>query len=65
MLDIKCNLDKRICDCEVGAENTETYREFIINGYAELGCDLNENLDEKTNRELNDMVDELDWLLSK
>lgn len=25
----KDNLDKRICDCEESAENTQTYREFI------------------------------------
>ena len=30
MLNIKDNLDKRICDCEEKATNKETYREFII-----------------------------------
>lgn len=25
----RANLDKRICDCDSLAENTETYREFI------------------------------------
>lgn len=69
MENIKENLDNRICDCLENATNTETYREFIINGWKELGCDLSEkeinDLSNKTNEELNDIVDELDWLLSK
>ena len=69
MISIKGNLDKRICDCEPGATNTETYREFIVNGYQSIGCDLTEkqiqHLDEASNKELNEIVDELDWLLEK
>lgn len=69
MENIKENLDNKICDCLENATNTETYREFIINGWKELGCDLSEkeinDLSNKTNEELNDIVDELDWLLSK
>lgn len=69
MENIKENLDKRICDCLKNATNTETYREFIINGYKELGCELSEekiqNLDKATNEELNDIVEELDYLLDK
>ena len=69
MLDIKNNLDNRICDCEEGATNTETYREFIVNGYKSLGCDLSDKqkkeLDYLTNEDLNEYVDELDWLLEK
>lgn len=69
MENIKENLDNRICDCLENATNTETYREFIINGWKELGYDLSEkeinDLSNKTNEELNDIVDELDWLLSK
>ena len=66
---IKDNLDTRICDCLEGATNTETYREFIIGGWEDLNMPLTEeekaSLDSKTNEELNNIVDELDWLLSK
>ena len=69
MENIKENLDNKICDCLENATNTETYREFIINGWKALGCDLSEkeiyDLSNKTNEELNDIVEELDWLLSK
>ena len=66
---IKDNLDNRICDCLENATNTETYREFIVNGYKYLGCDLSEedinDLSNKTNKELNGIVYELNWLLNK
>ena len=69
MEQIKGNLDKRICDCLDGATNTETYREFIINGYKEIGCGLTkekiDHLDNASNDELNKIVDELDYLLEK
>ena len=69
MENIKENLDNRICDCVEAATNTETWREFIINGWEELNMPLTEKekaaLDNKTNEELNDIVDELDWLLDK
>ena len=69
MENIKDNLDRRICDCLEGATNTETYKEFIINGWHELGYAFTEEeskiLYDKTNEELNFIVDELDWLLSK
>lgn len=69
MENIKDNLDKRICDCLEEATNTETYREFIVNGWAELDMPLTkqeiQELDSKTNEELNDIIDELDWLLDK
>lgn len=69
MEEIKGNLDNRICDCLEDATNTETYRQFIISGYKEIGCALSEQqekrLDKATNKELNDIVEELDWLLSK
>ena len=69
MENIKDNLDRRICDCLEGATNTETYKEFIVNGWKELGDTLTEKeiakLYTKTNEELNFIVDELDWLLSK
>jgi len=69
MENIKDNLDNRICDCLEGATNTETYKEFLINGWAEIGCPLSEkeitSLDEMSNEKLNDMIEELDWLLDK
>ena len=69
MENIKDNLDKRICDCLEGATNTETYKEFIVNSWKELGYEFEEEeiaaLYIKTNEELNFIVDELDWLLSK
>lgn len=69
MENIKDNLDRRICDCLEGATNTETYKEFIVNGWEYLGCNMTEeeiaSLYNKTNEELNDIVDELDWLLDK
>ena len=69
MENIKDNLDKRICDCLENATNTETYREFLINGWEMIGMPLTEteieSLDKMNNQELNDMIDELDWLLGK
>lgn len=69
MENIKDNLDRRICDCLEGATNTETYREFIVNGWDYLGYQMTDkeiaDLDTKDNEELNDIVDELDWLLDK
>lgn len=69
MENIKDNLDRRICDCLEGATNTETYREFIVNGFKDLGCNLSEkeiaDLDTMSNEGLNKMVEELDWLLNK
>ena len=69
MLNIKNNLDKRICDCLDNATNTQTYREFIINGWKELNMPLDDkeiqSIDLVSNEELNHMVEELNWLLSK
>ena len=69
MENIKDNLDRRICDCLEGAANTETYKEFIVNGWKELDYEFKEEeiaaLYTKTNEELNFIVEELDWLLSK
>ena len=69
MENIKDNLYRIICDCLENATNTETYKEFIVNGWKELSYELNEKeiaaLYTKTNEELNFIVDELDWLLSK
>lgn len=62
------DLDKRICDVEKEATNTETYREFIKGGSKELyGCDVvsDEKLDNASDEELTDMIEELNWLLWK
>ena len=70
MLNLRENLEKRICDCEEGATNTQTYLEFIIEGYKDIGCDLSESKIEylkskANNEELNDVLEEIEWLLSK
>lgn len=59
----KTDLDKRICDVEKGAENTQTYREFInacCDDFFEARYDLDNMSEEKLN-ELLDFVDELCW----
>lgn len=66
----KYQLDMRICDCEPGATNTQTYREFILEGYKYLGLYLGDSLkplrlEERDEYELNEMIEELDWLLDK
>lgn len=70
MIDIKTHLHERICDTEEGAENEWTWAEYIIWGYAALNDVISVDFIERvllkaTNEELNDMVEELDWLLSK
>lgn len=61
------DLDKRICDIEPNASNTETYREFIINSihyfYGENA--IIPNLDKMPESEINDIIDELDYLWEK
>lgn len=74
----KEDLDKRICDVEPNSTNTQTYREYIDWGYRflEIGDFVNESnektlyertadLDTKTDRDLTDIIEELDWLLEK
>lgn len=58
-------LDKRICDCEPDATNTQTYREFITNGYMEIFGVKDLCLDCCNEEQLNNMVEELDYLLEK
>ena len=69
MLNIKNNLDKRICDCLDNATNTQKHREFIIHGCEELNMPLDDkeiqSIDLVSNEELNHMIEELNWLLSK
>jgi len=72
------DLDKRICDVEPNSTNTQTYREYIDWGYRflEIGDFVNElnektlyertaDLDVKTDKDLTDIIEELDWLLEK
>ncbi len=74
----KEDLDKRICDVEPNSTNTQTYREYIDWGYRflEIGDFVNESnektlyertadLDVKTDKDLTDIIEELDWLLEK
>lgn len=67
MSDYKSKLDKRICDVEDGATNTETYREFIINSihhfYGEQA--IIPDLDKLPEEELEYLIDELDWFWEK
>lgn len=69
MLDLKNNLNKRICDCEE-AENTETYLEYIIWGYEYINCPLSKKqieyiCNDASNEELNDILEEIDYLVTK
>lgn len=70
MVDLKNNLNKRICDCEEGSENTETYLDFILRGYEYIGWSLNENQIEHlknnaSNEELNYVLEEVKYLVTK
>lgn len=71
------DLDKRICDIEPNAVNTQTYREYIDWGYRFLETgktdkasekDLRErtaDLNRMTDEELTNILEELNWLLEK
>lgn len=60
----KAQLDLRICDVEPNANNTETYREFIVNSEKEFEI-AHEDLDSMTDKELNKYIDFLDYLWEK
>lgn len=66
MTNYRDNLDKRICDVEEGATNTETYREFIVNsihhfyGNKAIIPDL-DNIPEEGLEQLIDELDEFWW----
>lgn len=63
----KEDLDKRICDVEKKATNTETYREFIINSIHYFYGEKTPipNFDKISKEELNDIIEELDYLWEK
>lgn len=70
MIDLKNNLNKRICDCEEGSKNTETYLEYIIWGYKYINCPLSEKqikyiCNDASNEELNNVLEEIDYLVTK
>lgn len=60
-VDLKINLDNRICDCEKDANNTLTYREFIR--FTEKDFGLREanldDMDEETLQKYLEFLDEL------
>lgn len=60
----KENLDKRICDIEIGTTNTQTYREFIIESENEFEIE-HKDLDFMNESDLNRYLDFLDELWYK
>ena len=60
----KEDLDKRICDVEEGAQNIQTYREFIRQSEEEFEM-IHAPLDAMTETELNRHLDFLDYLWTK
>lgn len=59
----KSDLDKRICDVE-GGWSTKTYREFIRQCENDFDMD-NADLDNMSEKDLNDHIDFLDYLCGK
>lgn len=60
----KENLDKRICNCEKNSNNTQTYREFIIQTEDEFDMG-HEPIDEYGDLDLQEYLEELDSLWDK
>lgn len=58
------DLDKRICDLEEGATNTETLREFIKRSEKYFDM-VPKNLDSINEERLNEYIDFLDYLWDK
>lgn len=56
------NLDNRICDVEIQADNTQTYREFIYDAYTEFGW---EKPIMTNSAEVKHIIDFLDDILDK
>lgn len=62
----KADFDRRICDMEPGASNTETYREFLVNSIRHFYGDVPlPDFDAMSEEELNDRIDEMDYLWEK
>lgn len=60
----KENLDERMCDVVEGAENNQTYREFIRESEKEFNI-FAAPMDNMTDKELKDYLDFLDYLWDK
>lgn len=60
----KERLDKRICDIQKYAKNTQTYREFIVESEKEFGME-HRDLDGMTDENLNEYLEFLDYLWGK
>lgn len=60
----KSDLDKRICDCEEGAENTQTWREWIREGEF-FFQENNADIDNMTDEQLNEHIEWLEYLCEK
>lgn len=58
------DLDKKICDLEEGATNTETLREFIRNSENNF-CIAKEDLNSLSEEKLNEYIEWLDYLWEK
>jgi hypothetical protein len=57
----------RICDVIEGATNTQTFMEFIIEGYKSI-CGITyaeEEILDFNIDEINERIEEVDWLLDK
>jgi hypothetical protein len=61
---VKKYLDKRICDVETKAENTQTYREFIRETEREFGL-VEKDLDSISDIELDVYIEIIGQLWSK
>lgn len=62
----RTDFDRRICDVEPGATNTETYREFLVNSIRHFYGDVRlPDFDAMSEEELNDRIDEMDMLWEK
>lgn len=60
----------RICDVENGATNKETYIEFLFNAWRQLGLTENPKktikyINDMSELEFNEAIEEADWLLEK
>lgn len=60
----KEDLDKRICDVEKNAQNTETYREFIQNSEEEFEL-IPQDITGMSVKHLNEYLDFIDYIWEK
>ena len=66
---IKDNLHRPIKDCELNSKNEMTYLEFMCYGYASINSPLSAEkileIMKMSNEELNEILEELDYLMEK